>query len=306
MLSICIPIYNFDVRVLVNALAKQAKSSSETCEIILIDDKSSNQFRTINQETCKQHTYVELPENIGRSRIRNLFLEYAGYDYLLFLDCDVKIISPNFIADYIDYIKKARERLSVVCGGRVYPPTWNEKKTMLRWRYGIKRETFDIDKRKRHPWKSFLSNNFVVNRQIFRQFPFDERLSEYGHEDTLFGYTLKKNGIPIHYIDNAVLNGDVEDNALFLAKTEKGLKNLVKIAVSTNLDYGFIEDSTILRTYFALKHRNLLLAVSAFSWFAKKTIRFLLKQGYSSSLFLFDVYKLFILTAHFKNSSNEL
>lgn len=41
----------------------------------------------------KQVKYIELKKNIGRAKIRNLFIEYTTNPYLLFLDCDTKIIS---------------------------------------------------------------------------------------------------------------------------------------------------------------------------------------------------------------------
>ena len=57
----------------------------------------------------------------------------------------------------------------------------------------------------------------------FKKISFNERLSGYGHEDTLFGYELNKNNIQIHHIDNPVLNGHLDTNEAFLLKTEEGL-----------------------------------------------------------------------------------
>ena len=87
MISICIPVYNFNITSLVNELSNQVNSLNIPCEIIVIDDCSEN-FKRINKIECEKHTYIELSENIGRARIRNLFLKYAKYEYLLFLDCD--------------------------------------------------------------------------------------------------------------------------------------------------------------------------------------------------------------------------
>ena len=63
----------------------------------------------------------------------------------------------------------------------------------------------------------------------FKKISFNERLSGYGHEDTLFGYELNKNNIQIHHIDNPVLNGHLDTNEAFLLKTEEGLGNLLKV-----------------------------------------------------------------------------
>ncbi|MBQ0151402.1 MAG: glycosyltransferase, partial [Chryseobacterium sp.] len=104
-LSICIPIYNFDVRKLVFDLKKEINRDSIDAEIILIDDASADKFKNYNQELQSQvDTFLLLDENLGRAKIRNLFLKYAQGDYLLFLDCDGKIINAQFLSKYLQFI----------------------------------------------------------------------------------------------------------------------------------------------------------------------------------------------------------
>ena len=55
MISICIPIYNFDVRQLVISLHKQAQNLKVRSEIILIDDFSNEHYRNINSKVCKEY-----------------------------------------------------------------------------------------------------------------------------------------------------------------------------------------------------------------------------------------------------------
>jgi hypothetical protein len=57
-------------------------------------------------------------------------------------------------------------------------------------------------------------------------FPFDERLRNYGYEDVLLGKTLHQNRIPIVHIDNPLGFCVFESNADFMAKTEEGLRTL--------------------------------------------------------------------------------
>jgi glycosyltransferase involved in cell wall biosynthesis len=97
-LSVCIPIYNSDVRALVNALCAQIAALPEaTIDIVLIDDASVPEFtkRNVFSETFVK--FIALPQNIGRSRIRNAFLKYTDADYLLFLDGDSTILDPLFL-----------------------------------------------------------------------------------------------------------------------------------------------------------------------------------------------------------------
>ena len=44
-ISVCIPVYNFDIRELVNSLSKEITNAELNAEIILIDDASSKDFK---------------------------------------------------------------------------------------------------------------------------------------------------------------------------------------------------------------------------------------------------------------------
>jgi glycosyltransferase involved in cell wall biosynthesis len=290
MLSICIPIYNYNVAELVLELRKQALKLNAAIEIICIDDCSEASFKNDNAITCNESgCYIELNKNIGRSKIRNLFLKHAKYQYLLFIDCDSLIISANFLPNYIDIINS--EKPKVVCGGRIYPKDKPSKNKLLRWKYGHTKESKPAEVRQSNSNKSFMTNNFLINREIFEKFSFDERLSQYGHEDTLFGYQLKKNNVSILHINNPVLNGELEDNEVFLQKTEKGLENLARILEYTNYDPQLIEDVTILKHYNKLKKSHLLWIVDFLFKITHNTLRTFLEKGFSK-LIMFDFYKL--------------
>jgi len=289
MLSICIPIYNFDVTSLVNNLAEQIPLCSSSVEIVLIDDCSNSNFKDLNKVVCNRYKYIELEKNIGRSKIRNLFLEYISYDCILFLDCDSLITSNQFIQNYITaYIDT---KSNVICGGRVYevkPPNNNQK---LSWKFGVKRESKVIEERLKNPSKSFMTNNFFVKREVLRTIPFDERLSKYGHEDTLFGYYLKQENIAIFHIDNPVLNGDIEENAVYLKKTELAIENLILILSRIEDKKEFMNEVTLLSFYRKLKGRRLLGLVLFLSPIITTTFFLVLKIGLVN-LPLFNYYKL--------------
>ena len=255
MLSICIPIYNFNVTTLINKLSQQIKKINVLCEIILIDDCSKEEFKKNNENVCKKEIYIQLGKNIGRAKIRNLFLKYAKYDYLLFLDCDTFIISDDFVAKYISTI--CRNEYDIICGGVIYDNYRPERSKMLRWKYGIKKESKPFNIRASSPNKSFMTSNFLINRIIFEQTKFDERITEYGHEDTLFGFMIKKKGINVKHINNPVLHGDIDFNTEYLKKTENGIINLIHILSYVGYDHQFIQDVTILNYYKNLSSKKL-------------------------------------------------
>lgn len=302
MISICIPIYNFNVKSLVNELSRQAKLLRIPYEIILIDDCSSYNYKVINKEVCEKEIYIELDKNIGRSRIRNLFRNYSKYENLLFLDCDSIIISDDFFSKYIDIIQQGN--YDVICGGRVYNKNRPGKNKMLRWKYGIIKESQPLIIRNTSPNKSFMTSNFIISKRIFNQIGFDEKVTAYGHEDTLFGYRLKKAGIKIQHIDNFVMNGNIEDNIEFLKKTEIGIINLIKILRIVNYDRDFIKDVTLLEFYYKFESIKMTYIVQLIFICLKPIIRSILIKGYIN-LWLFDFYKLGILIQN-RNQTSKI
>jgi glycosyltransferase involved in cell wall biosynthesis len=290
MLSICIPIYNYNVTDLVKALAKQVATLSVPCEIVCVDDCSVPGYHNVNRTECsKVGQYIQLDANIGRARIRNLFLTYARYGYLLFLDCDSKIISDTFLADYVDALLKNKE--PVICGGRIYSKEKPSRNKRLRWKYGLQKESKEVTERLQQPNRSFMTNNFIIHRAVLSQCLFDERLVTYGHEDTLFGFRLKKAGFTIDHLDNPVLNDDLETNHEFLKKTEMGLKNLVLILGYVDWDASFVQDVAILQFYKKCKDTGLLNLIYVMYFISKPFAKFLLERGFVI-LSLFDFYKL--------------
>ena len=297
MITVCIPIYNYDVTALVNELDNQAKQVNVPFEIVLIDDCSSEEFKLLNQQVCSKHIYIELDKNIGRARIRNRFLEYAKFDNLIFLDCDSLIISESFISEYVKVSKGGK--YNVVCGGRVYDKVPPARNKMLRWKYGIKRESQPAKIRKLTPNKSFMTNNFMIERWVFNKVKFDERIVEYGHEDTLFGYELLKNNIAISHIENPVLNGEIEFNSEYLQKTEKGIINLVQILHYLEDDPEFVRNVSLLDYYDKIKSKHLLWLIKLKYVFWGPVIRYFLIKGFVN-LWLFDFYKLGFLSQQLK------
>ncbi len=288
MISICIPIYNFDVKPLVSELDRQAGQCGIDYELILIDDASAEKHKKGNKDIFKKYNYTELSENIGRARIRNLFPEKAKYDYLLFLDCDSLIIRNDFIQKYVNEISNAEK--DIICGGRIYEKEAPGRNRYLRWKYGIQKESQSAEVRKQFPNRSFMTNNFLIRKNIFSNIRFEESLSQYGHEDTLFGYELKKAGIPITHIDNPTGNGDIEENGIYLEKTRKGLYNLAYITKLLNFDEDFISEVKLLDFYAKMEKSGMAGFFHLLFRISRSILEFILKKGIVS-LPLFDFYK---------------
>ena len=285
MISICIPIYNFNVVDLIITIINQGEESKKPYEVICIDDGSNKETLKLNAEINSHNAvkYLILKKNIGRSKIRNLFLENANYENLLFIDCDCSIQSENFLEKYFEQLDNP-----VVYGGRKHhdnPPKNKNKK--LRWLYGIKREDQNLNYRVKNPYHCFRSNNFLIKRAILSQIRFNEKIETYGHEDTLLSLELKENKIAIFQINNPVFHEGIENSSIFLEKTKSAIKNLVF------LEKNILNTSSIklIKTYHLINKLKLTWLIFPLS---KPISNILERQLLSSrpSLKIFDLYKL--------------
>ncbi|MBN1115868.1 MAG: glycosyltransferase [Bacteroidales bacterium] len=285
-----IPVFNYDVRELVQEIHKQAVSAQVDFEILVIDDASDEEFRKINRSLKKLEfvSYSEETINLGRSKIRNKLACTSRYNNLLFMDCDSGIIKQDYIRSYIDVIAMH----PVVYGGRLYKEDVQVASNYkLHWLYGIKREQSTADHRNIEPNRSFQTNNFLIKKDLILNIGFNEKITGYGHEDTLFGYELKKRNISIKHIDNPVVHLGLEPSEEFLRKTREGIKNLRRIMRINGNEKKLVRDITILAYYKRIEKLGLQHAVE---FFYNKYEHILRRNllGRNPNLLVFDLYKL--------------
>ncbi|MHB1922943.1 MAG: glycosyltransferase family 2 protein, partial [Chitinophagaceae bacterium] len=135
MISILIPIFNYDVRHLVTSLHEQGLKCHIPFELILMDDASEEYFNQVNSPLGELSfcQYERLEKNLGRNLIRIRLAKAARFDNLLIIDCDGELLSTNFLNKYLKFCPFD----GVVVGGRIYsrkPP--HERNKYLRWKYG--------------------------------------------------------------------------------------------------------------------------------------------------------------------------
>lgn len=219
MLSILIPVYNYDATTLVKEIHRQAIANNITFEIRLYDDGSTIEVEKNKTITDWEYCiYKAIPKNIGRSAIRNLLASEATYNHLLFIDSGTFPKSADFIKNYIDNLNH-----KVCTGGMVCLPQKPKKPYVLRWLYTKKREmAFDTQINK----NVVCSSNFLIQKDVFSSIKFDESLKKYGCEDVIFFDAIDKKGITIHQIDNSVIHDATDDARTFIRKTEDALENL--------------------------------------------------------------------------------
>ena len=297
-ISICIPIYNFDVRELVFDLKKEIKEKGIDAEIILIDDASENSFKIIHQELQNEvKDFIFLEKNIGRSKIRNLFLQYSAGDYFLFLDCDGKIITPNFLEIYLKSLQK-NSKIDVLYGGRTVGENLLNSKYILRWKFATERENLSVLMRNEKPYLSFQTNNFIIKREVFSKIKFNPEFENYGYEDLLFAMDLKSEHIKIHHIDNPIFNNDLETNEIYLKKAEESVESLAKMLKTESLKTKISEIKLVKAYNFLQKTYLSLIFQPLFSFMEEKIKKNLISNN--PNLRNLDLYKLGLLLRKMK------
>jgi glycosyltransferase involved in cell wall biosynthesis len=284
MLSVLIPIYNYNAYPLVQELHKQCLESKIDFEIICIDD-ASTQFKKKNNSISllSNCSFTELPQNIGRSNIRNLLAAKSSYHWLLFLDCDSRILDENYISKYIHNL----EGYDVIYGGRLHPEKCPSISQQLRWKYGRFIEDQTASKRKQTPYKSLLFNNTLIKKNCFDKVKFHEEITTYGHEDSLLSYQLSTFKCKVNHIDNPVEHTDIDTNEVFLNKTKEALENLMNAYRLKQIDVEFIR---LVQLYHFLSKTKLSFPISKlFPLFQNLLLKNL--KGKNPSLFIFNIFR---------------
>jgi hypothetical protein len=286
MLSILIPIFNYNSYPLVNELHKYCLESKLHFEILCQDD-ASNEFLDENQKinTLENCNFSGNNLNLGRGTNINLLAEKAKFEWLLIMDCDTFPTQNNYIQNYISQINNDEK---VVFGGIEYKKEKPEQDKLLRWYYGNARESLSVEKRNTNPNGNALTSNILIKKNVFLSNKFDESITKYGYEDLVFLSDLKKKGFVVKHIDNPTYHLGLETSQQFLNKTKIALENLKILTATTSLGSS---ESKLLKVSILLK-RIYLVAFVAFLF--KKTERKIEGNLLSRkpSLLLFDLYKL--------------
>lgn len=286
MLSVLIPVYNFDIRDFARNLSVQAAALERPVEIICLDDASDEAVHFLNAEVAGyDHViYKRLDRNHGRSAVRNVLAEMASYENLVFLDCDGRCVSNEFLGRYLSVTAK----YDVVYGGRIYheePP--DDQRLYFHWFYGSAREAALIESRLRSPYMSFMTNNFMIRKPVFEAIRLDESLQGYGHEDTLFAIDLRKRGFNMMHIDNPVEHLGIEPADVFLEKSKNAVKNLVYLTRQRKVD-GAVK----LVRFYSYARRIGVIGIVAWLIFLREQKILVNLKGVAPNLLWFDLWKL--------------
>ena len=252
MLSVLIPIYNYNVVDLVTAIHKQLIACNIPFEIICLDDASNPEYITenIKIEALPFTTFTKSSENNGRTKTRQLLSDASKYDWLLFLDADTLPTTDRFI---INYVAHFNSEVKALFGGISYQEERPDPNYLLRWKYGLKHETNTVENRNTFPFKNIVSANMCMNKNVFNTINSSITYNAYGL-DNYFGAKLKELKTSILHINNPVYHLGLESNTIYLKKKEFASDTLLKLIEDNALENN---DNEILILYLFLKKTHL-------------------------------------------------
>lgn len=298
MLSILIPVYNYDVYPLASELKHQADVLGIKYEILVQDDNST-EFTAENQKinSLSNCHYDVNPKNIGRGRNINLLCTKADEEYVLIMEADSFPENKHYLKNYLDLISKDT---SIIFGGVKYPETVPEKNKLLRWKYGHFRETKSLQHRLKNNYSFVFSWNLLLKKEILLKYPFPEFISDYGYEDVLFIKNLRLNCISITHIENALFHYNDEYSIDFINKSERAVKTLYDLISLQKIEYKHVKLSCI---YSILKKLYLIGIVKAI--YTKNKQRILKNlTSKNPNLYVLDFYKLGCFSNYNASSRN--
>lgn len=274
MLSIVIPVYNYNILPLVERLHQEASTLNLPFELLVCDDASTQVFHQQQIEAFPHTRWLTNTVNQHVAYTRNRLLKEAQYPWVLVLDADVMPVAPTFIQDYL----AQRETGVFFQGGFTYPPIEAGQQQSLRLTYGRAVE--------QHNHLHSCCNLFF-NQNVL-QLQFDEAITTYGYEDTLFFLALAKRQIEVIRLPNPVVHQSTESNHTYLERSKQACWELVRLLDQNKIN---ATDVQLSRRYNQLAQLHLTALLSGIDWLLGTRIQRNL-LGANPSMTGFKLFKL--------------
>ena len=183
--------------------------SSEPAEVIVVDD-SDPADATSHQANCQEFgaRYMRGPRHVGAKR--NLGVELAAYDLILFTDSDCRV-SPDILERHVKTLRSADASVGGVAGPTFVEQGGTSAARIMRWSKLI---NDDLERPRRCATVTWATTtNVAVRRKVFEEvggFP-SESLDIVGGEDCDLGIKISDAGYRIVCDAEAVV---VHDHAI--------------------------------------------------------------------------------------------
>ena len=198
-ISIIIPCYNVS-KYISKCIDAILEESFKKYEIILVDDKSTDDTLSIIKEYEKKYDFIKVienKENKGAGYSRNQALKIAKYDLISFIDSD-DYIESNFHEELLSSMKKEKSDISVCDIYMKYEGDFIEQDTKIS-AYTIDKSKFD-----------FINNGLAASpcKKLFKKELFIDNMFPEGimNEDVSTVLTSMIRAKSISYTPNTYYN----------------------------------------------------------------------------------------------------
>ncbi len=157
-ISVIIPVHN-GAKTLGKTLASLFAQTRQPDEVIVVNDRSTDDFRSVIQPYAERLTLLDSPR-VGAAAARNVGVAHATGDVFFFCDADLAL-EPQLLERLVVALEKDLEAAFAYCAFR-----WNEKIFAQR--------AFDPIAMR---WNNYISTMSLVRRAAFPGF--DEALSRF-------------------------------------------------------------------------------------------------------------------------------
>jgi hypothetical protein len=215
----------------------------------------------------------------------------AKFDYLLFVDCDLKIDYHHYLRNYIEQIPTS----DLVCGGIHYLPWPPTSEYLLHWLYGTRREM-----KKSMKQNHFLSCNFMIRKSIFNKIRFNEEVIEYGHDNIYFGIELNKLNITRKHVFSPAAHNQLDYTDEFIERVKDSIFVAATYFKNNKVTLTQVKGFKFAKSYFILEKLKLSFILSKLFTLIASSIEKNLRGKYPILLFL-DFYKVGLLSYFMHN-----
>lgn len=197
-IDIVLPMYNGSdyIRKSLDSLVKHRGATSSPVNIIVVNDCSIDDSAKIVEQNYQDIRLINLPENVGRSRARNIGANSGSSEIILFVDSDCVLTNNISLSSIINYFEQGNE----LCFGRIDSNSfgfWGQYLANI----ATKRHCLAQN----NSFLSFTSQIFAVKREMFENIQgFNERYSHYGFEDRDLFLRIQKFNAKILYAQDLI------------------------------------------------------------------------------------------------------
>lgn len=220
MLSICISVRYSSIATLIERLYDQAQALNIPVEICIAESGSNSAQQKANQEAANTYkaNYQHFKHYLSHGQMKNTLAGKAKGAYLLLIHGDMHITHKKYLEFYTEVMQPGMVVHGGISAGGIKP----RPPFQLHWHAMQSLLTYHSDERNKHPYFHLCTNNMLIPRGIFLQYPTPDSDDITGILP--YSFRLKTNKIPVIHIDNPIATSTYLSDKRFLVISRRQMQ----------------------------------------------------------------------------------